>query len=237
MKWIKSYEIFEASQNLTLEQKSWLNKCCVYDSFFGVKSKWTVNPNTGLVDVEGDFSCEGQDLQNFKGVKFGVVRGIFDCSDNQLKSLRGAPVEVQKNFYCNNNQLKSLIGAPQKVGENFNCENNYIKSLVGVPKEIFGNLDCEYNEIVSLEGAPQKLLGDFNCSYNPVSEESLRTILNKMKGGATYLVALAICKKDIDPLDWDKLEKKGISQDLEKGGSTLDKFGIFDSEQKHFYNN
>jgi hypothetical protein len=231
MKWIKTYEIFEASQNLTKEQKEWLNKCCLYDSFRNVKSKWTINPSTGLIDVDGHFSCESQELKNFKGVKFGVVEGIFDCSNNQIKTLKGAPVKVKGSFYCNNNQLKSLVGAPQEVGGDLNCEDNYIKSLVGVPKRIYGNLECGDNEITSLEGTPQiTITGSFNFPYNPVSEDTLRLILNKMNGGVSYKIALAVCKKDIDPLDWDMLDKNGeISQDLEKGGSALDRFGVFDS--------
>ena len=37
--------------------------------------------------------------------------GDFDCSDNLLTSLEGAPKEVGVKFYCSDNQLASLEGA------------------------------------------------------------------------------------------------------------------------------
>ena len=66
MRHIKTYQIFEASAPaLTQEQKDWLDEC----TFDG---SWSVNPQTGLVDVNGTFSCEGQILRDFKGVRFGL---------------------------------------------------------------------------------------------------------------------------------------------------------------------
>ncbi len=37
-------------------------------------------------------------------VKFGRVRGGFDCSSNSLTSLQGAPKEVGDDFDCSTNE-------------------------------------------------------------------------------------------------------------------------------------
>jgi len=104
-----------------------LEKCTI--------GKWTINKKTGLVDIEGNFDCAKKKLKDFKGVRFGVVTGDFNCDDNKLTSLEGAPQEVGGSFRCHNNKLTSLVGAPQ---------------------EVEGYFDCSYNMLTSLEGAPQK---------------------------------------------------------------------------------
>ena len=84
--------------SLTKKQINWLNKCTKYGT-------WTLNPKTGLVDVDGRFDCRGQGLKGFKGVKFGVVNKHFWCENNLLTSLVGAPLKVGEDFYCDNNPV------------------------------------------------------------------------------------------------------------------------------------
>jgi hypothetical protein len=170
-------------QVLTKEQVEWLDKCS--------KRTWRLNPQTGLVDVDGDFDCSGdgrqQKLRDLKGVRFGEVGGYFNCSHNGLTSLEGAPREVRGNFYCSDNgltslegaprevrgrfwchdnQLTSLVGAPRVVGWDFYCYNNQLTTLEGAPREVRGDFDCDNNELTSLVGAPQKVEGYFSCSRN-----------------------------------------------------------------------
>ena len=90
MKYVKLFEDFSSQEDLTEDQIEWLDRCA--------KGIWKLNPSTGLIDVDGDFSCVQQNLTDFKGVAFGHVSGYF---------------------YCDNNQLTSLEGAPQKVGDVF----------------------------------------------------------------------------------------------------------------------
>ena len=120
MKYIKPYQIFEASASaphaLTKRQINWLDKCAA--------GRWNLNPQTGFVDVVGDFDCGEQGLTDFKGVKFGKVSGYFDCDDSQLTSLEGAPQTVGGYFSCYGNELTSLVGAPQSVKGGFYCEGN-----------------------------------------------------------------------------------------------------------------
>ena len=162
MRHIKPYqELFESQQGLIQEQKDWLYECTT--------GSWEINTQTGLVDVDGDFSCTGQGLTDFKGVRFGNIIGDFDCDNNLLTSLRGAPQKVSGDFFCSYNELTSLEGAPLEIEENFDCGNNQLTSLEGAPQSVGGSFDCSSNFLVSLEGAPQKVGGDFNCSYNELT--------------------------------------------------------------------
>ncbi len=192
--------MFESSVALTPEQVEWLDKC--------TKGTWQLNPRTGRVDVDSDFDCDNQGLSDFKGVRFGVVRGYFYCNNNQLTSLEGAPQKVGGDFYCDDNQLTSLEGAPQKVGlyfscqdnqlttlegapqevgGNFYCDNNQLTTLEGAPREVGGEFFCSKNQLTSLEGAPREVGGDFRCYDNPVSEKILKSIFRLMKKGESYM--------------------------------------------------
>ena len=191
-------------EKLTEEQIEWLNECTE-------GTTWKLNPQTGLVDVDGRFSCSEQDLSDFKGVRFGVVGGDFYCYRNQLTSLEGAPREVRGHFCCDNNLLTSLVGAPEKVGwgfscrdnqltslegaprkvgKNFDCRNNLLTSLVGAPQEVRGGFYCENNRLTSLEGAPREVRGSFDCDDNPVPERTLKSIFSHMGRGGSYLKAV-----------------------------------------------
>jgi hypothetical protein len=186
MRHIKEYHrLFENTQELAREQKNWLNKC--------TDGTWGINPQNGLIDVYGDFECKEQELTDFKGVRFGKVTLSFNCSDNSLTSLAGAPQSVGKFFNCSDNSLTSLEGAPQEVGASFDCSDNSLTSLKGLPNEfilsgsgsfycssnfltsleglpdvfrVYGNFNCSYNQLISLKGSPQTVGGNFNCSHN-----------------------------------------------------------------------
>ena len=143
MKYIREYQIFEASATaaapaLTAEQIDWLDKC--------TGNSWKYNPQTGLIDVDGDFDCKRQGLTDLKGVKFGKVSGDFDCRGNQLTTLEGAPQTVVWGFACNGNELTSLEGAPKTVGGSFLCYNNQLTTLVGCPHSVGRNFDCYENK-------------------------------------------------------------------------------------------
>ena len=111
MKYIRNYKVFENNTDLTEDQTKFLNKCT-----YGT---WEVNPDTGLIDVQGRFWCNDMNLHNFKGLRFGEVSVSFYCSNNKLKTLKGSPREVGENFHCEGNPLISLKGAPSKVGGYF----------------------------------------------------------------------------------------------------------------------
>jgi hypothetical protein len=166
MKHVTSYNLFESESEpirkvFTREQLSWLDKC--------TENSWKYNPSTGLVDVDGDFYCSGQNLQDFKGVRFGTVGRGFSCKNNQLTTLEGAPQSVGGDFNCYNNQLTTLEGAPQSVGNSFNCDDNQLTTLVGAPQSVGGGFSCKNNQLTSLVGAPQSVGEDFDCENNQLT--------------------------------------------------------------------
>jgi len=187
MKHVTSYNLFESESEpirkvFTREQLSWLDKC--------TENSWKYNPSTGLVDVDGDFYCSGQNLQDFKGVRFGTVGRGFSCKNNQLTTLEGAPQSVGGDFNCYNNQLTTLEGAPQSVGNSFNCDDNQLTTLVGAPQSVGGGFSCKNNQLTSLVGAPQTVGEIFYCDDNPVSESTLKVIFALIRKGIAYQQAL-----------------------------------------------
>jgi len=154
MKHLREYkELFENSQELTQEQRDWLNVC------LSPGGNWKFNSSTGEVDVEGNFNCQGQRLTDFKGVRFGEVSGSFYCHRNQLTSLEGAPEVIEGNFHCFENRLTSLKGAPRTIGGNFNFT---------------------YNKLTSLEGAPQTVYANIYCTGKPISSYTILGVLRMM---------------------------------------------------------
>ena len=161
MKHLKTYQLFEAKTGLTKNQEDFLDKY--------TRGTWSYNPATGLVDVRGYFQCRGKDLEDFVGIKFGKVDGDFNCKQNNLTSLEGAPQKVDGHFDCSENKLTSLEGAPQEVGEDFRCYDNNLTSLEGAPKVVGEDFDCSENKLTSLKGAPKVVGEDFDCSENKLT--------------------------------------------------------------------
>ena len=243
MRHIKRYtQLFENQQELSQEQRDWLNKC--------TDGSWVLNPKTGLVDVSGRFYCYGKNLDSFKGVRFGhisgdfdcarnrltslegapqSVNGRFDCTSNRLTSLEGAPQRVGGDFYCHNNSLTSLEGAPQRVGGDFACSDNPLTSLKGAPQSVDGHFYCEDTSLTSLEGAPQKVGGYVHCTGNPIpiSQETIRRVLKRMSDKEITLEqAVKGCWRYIPEEDRLYLAKHhpGLSQDEKRGYAALLKF-------------
>jgi hypothetical protein len=136
---------------LTNKQKLLLEKSVI--------GKWLVNPDNGLVDVHGDVYLVGLNLTEIP-VKFGSVTGYFNCSSNELTSLKGSPSSVG-NFYCHFNKLTSLKGAPRSVLGTFECSNNQLNNLLWAPKLIGRNFYCKNNPLASLLGFPDLFRGTF----------------------------------------------------------------------------
>jgi hypothetical protein len=155
MKYINSFPLLESS-SLTPDQIRFLNR-------HNIEGKWEFDPSTGIVNVNGNFSCSGFRLTSFRGIRFGTVTGKFDCSENKLTSLEGAPKEVGGGFYCGYNELTSLEGSPKEVSGDFICRNNNLTTLEGAPKEVGGYFICRNNSLTTLEGAPKEVGGYFSC--------------------------------------------------------------------------
>ena len=100
MKYLQTFSLFESRTpgTLTKRQEAFLNRY--------TNGTWSVNPATGLVDVQGTFLCFRQDLKSLGGIRFGTVTGGFNCHSNQLTSLEGAPRKVEGYFCCDAFQLE-----------------------------------------------------------------------------------------------------------------------------------
>ena len=183
MRHIKTFSLFESVQILTQEQKNFLDK-------YTKGGSWSLNPSTGLVDLQGNFDCAREGLNDLLGIRFGkapfkfycngnnlkslvgapqTVGGDFSCNENKLMSLEGAPQTVGGSFFCLINKLTSLAGAPGTVGGRFNCSDNNLKSLVGAPQTVGGSFYCVNNNLKSLVGAPQTVEGSFSCVNNKLT--------------------------------------------------------------------
>ena len=120
------------------------------------------------------------------------ISSEFDCSNNNLTSLKGCPRVVNGGFYCDSNpDLTSLEGCPEIVGEDFICWATGIDSLKYAPKHIYGSFHCNRNinlinltngpttvgggyyaqmgSLKSLEGAPVAITGNMDCSFNKLT--------------------------------------------------------------------
>ena len=116
--------------------------------------KVTINKDNSI-DYDGNVNIRGRGLDKIP-LQFNIVNGDFDCSFNNLTSLKGVPRKCN-DFDCHVNQLTSLEYAPIEC-EYFNCRINRLTSLEYAPIEceIF---NCESNKLTSLEYAPEK------CEY------------------------------------------------------------------------
>ena len=161
-------EGFKAQRREMIEK--WLNEHEV--------ERYIINDDF-TIDVSGDVDLSVIDLEEFpEYIQFGVVRGNFNCSSNNLISLRGCPREVRKSFDCRWNKLTSLEGAPMKVKWYFDCSYNELTSLKGAPEKVGVGFYCSSNRLTSLEGGPKEVSGTFFCSNNGIkfTEEDVRKV-------------------------------------------------------------
>ena len=132
------------------------------------KSNLVWNPVTMSYDCEGDVKVSRDIVIDGKlKIRFGNIGGYFDCYNNNLTTLEGAPKKVGSDFRCSSNNLTSLEGAPQEVGGSFYCSYNNLTTLDGAPKKVGWFFYCSHNNLTTLEGAPNEVGGDFKCGDNP----------------------------------------------------------------------
>ena len=92
------------------------------------------------------------------------IGGDFQCNSCGIKSLEGAPIEVNGVFYCQWNDIKSLQYSPKVVNGHFNCSNTSISSLEGAPEKVGGSFNCgDCESLVSFKGAPKEVGKNFDC--------------------------------------------------------------------------
>ena len=117
------------------EIKNWLDKIGII--------KYTINDDLNG-DVDDDVWLCYESLTKIP-IQFNKINGYFNCSMNELTSLKGCPKIVNGYFDCSYNQLTSLKGCPKIVNGHFNCYNNDLTSLKYLPDIIKGDLECDDN--------------------------------------------------------------------------------------------
>ena len=124
-----------------------------------------------VVDAFGNVGLQKKQLKEIP-IKFNKVVGCFDCSYNELETLKGCPEEVTDSFFCNDNNLTSLEHSPKKVYYHYFCHNNKLTSLKYCPEKIKGRFIANDNEINSLEFAPKEYK-DFWFFGNKIKQNNM----------------------------------------------------------------
>ena len=135
MKHLKNYKSYKIFENIQTDEE--IHELCRKYEI----SNYTINEDKSI-DVDGSVHLVGEGLHKLP-LKFRNVRGYFDCSFNNLTTLKGAPETVGDNFNCSNNKLKTLEGSLRRVSGYFDCSwNKNLMSLEGISPTIHGNLYC-----------------------------------------------------------------------------------------------
>ena len=135
--------------------------------------------SNGIITVDDNLNIIDKGLTDLPDLRQVIVKGDFDCSNNQLTSLQYAPQTVTGDFYCNNNQLTSLQYAPQTVSGYFDCSSNQLTSLQYAPQTVTGGFYCCNNQLTSLEHVSKDfktLYSDFGtfASYSKIPKKLLK---------------------------------------------------------------
>jgi hypothetical protein len=126
---------------------------------------YTINDD-GTIDVNGNVDLDRKYLTELP-LRFNKVTGYFDCTKNNLTTLKGSPIWVGGYFYCSENSLTNLEFSPEYVGRTFYCGvNKNLTSLIGSPKIVGGEFNCNSCDIKDPTGCPEKIGHLFSCSGN-----------------------------------------------------------------------
>lgn len=83
--------------------------------------------------------------------------GSFDCSNNKLTSLIGAPEFVRTSLWVESNLITSFEGCPKGIIRRLSIYSNRLKNFKGLPSDFKADLDVANNPLESLEGIPKEL--------------------------------------------------------------------------------
>lgn len=210
--------MFESLQEgVTPEQRELLNASCKYyqrnNKGFQPQDAWWVDPETGLVNVGGNFILKDGWKEGLLGIKFGKVGGFFNVNGAGLESASELPREIGTHLNAGGNKFRTLEG-------------------IGLVKK---TISVENNLLVSLEGMTNELLGGFKPSpkfsvvdRNPIRSGFLRDDLEDVLSGqetwtGIYLSIVAgdyAIKKDPDgSIEWilkNKLSPEVLGEEIRK---------------------
>ena len=128
-----------------------------------------------VVNVYDCVNLYNKDLKNIE-VKFNEVEGNFTCNNNQLESFEGFPKIITGDLYCSKNNMKldSLNHFPKNivagyVDLNMNPELNNFQSIKN-----FSNLKLEIDNYLMIKSEKEKINNVIN------KKEDKKIIINKV---------------------------------------------------------
>lgn len=223
MIYLKSYRMFESMQDgVTPEQRALLNASCKYyqrnNKGFQPQDAWWVDPETGLVNVGGNFILKDGWKEGLLGIKFGKIGGYFNVTGAGLEDASELPREIGTHLNAGGNKFRTLEGIGL-VKRTISVENNLLVSLEGLTKDLLGSFT-----------PPSKISA---ADRNPVRAGFLRDDLEDvLKGEATwtgiYLSIVAgdyAIKKDPDgSIEWilqNKLRPEVLGEEIRKSPAKM----------------
>jgi len=128
---------------------------------------YTINSD-GSIDVDNDVDLFELNLTKLP-LAFNKISGYFNCCNNKLTTLEGAPKYVGEHFMCEYNSLTSLKGGPDYVHGYYDCSNNKLTSLEYAPKNTMLSFYCNDNKIINFNNFDIKIERDFDIENNTIS--------------------------------------------------------------------
>jgi hypothetical protein len=218
MIYLQTYQMFESMQDgVTPEQRALLNASCQHyqknNKMVQPKDAWWVDPETGLVNVGGNFILKDKWTEGLLGIKFGKIGGYFNVNGAGLESASELPREIGTHLNAGGNKFRTLEG----IG--------YVKMSISV----------EDNLLVSLEGLTKELLSSFQPRWkiamadrNPVRSGFLRDDLEDVLSGKETWTGVYLSyaiKKDPDgSIEWilkNKLSPEVLGAEIKKDPAKL----------------
>ena len=137
--------MFESLQEgVTPEQRELLNASCKYyqrgNKGFQPKDAWWVDPETGLVNVGGNFILKDEWKEGLLGIKFGKIGGYFNVTGAGLEDASELPREIGTHLNAGGNKFRTLEGIGL-VKMTISVENNLLVSLEGLTKDLLRSAD------------------------------------------------------------------------------------------------
>ena len=114
--------------------------------------------------IDGDLDLDKSFMDiDAKYVKLKKVKGYIWLSEGEWTEIPEwlKNVEISERFNCSYNNLISLKNCPQKIVGSFKCSYNQLTSLEGCPENIGGDFYCGNNKVKLMLPAYVKLKGVF----------------------------------------------------------------------------
>jgi len=212
----RELEAGKKNSGLTPEQDSFMVSCT------NASYKLT---KQGLVNVNGSFSCQGRGLSDFKGIKFGTIKGNFNVKSNNFSSFEGFPKKVGGDLNLGKNKFESLKGCPEYKGIGYFSSNPLRDADIVTNKysAYFG--DCS---VVS--GLTLSFIHSFMWLKKISYSEAISCLEPYIKKGIDDEVCEKMIKSRIYSRDkwkeddWYNLNKEDLNQELGKGSRLLYRF-------------